>query len=183
MKRPIELWVIVFITIALSPAFAKSMSTTAPLGYIDMCKYRSYLCTVDWNTTAEAPPHQLDANSFAFLVRVTRWWNSTITPRVDPKERWSGSVSIGDCEEYAIAKRRTLLRNGYSPSQLLLVMVKERPDSLIAHLILVVRTDKGNYVLDNLNGNVLLLEETKYIFVKRQREDRPFEWTLENFSS
>lgn len=155
-------------------------TTSTPIGYRDMCAYRAYLCVSDKNTQEETPPYQLGAEGLNFLLEINRYWNEKITPRIDKAEYWSGSVTIGDCEEFAVAKRRTLIRNGFSPSQVLLLMVKEDPNSSMAHLVVLVRTDRGNFILDNLNQNVVTFEATRYIFVKRQREDNPFLWTTDS---
>ena len=40
------------------------------------------------------------------------------------------------------------------------------------HAVLTVKTDKGEFVLDNQNPEILLWSETSYRFVKRQSQHR-----------
>jgi predicted transglutaminase-like cysteine proteinase len=44
------------------------------------------------------------------------------------------------------------------------------------HAVLTVTTDKGDYVLDNQNENVVPWTETGYRFVKRQSQSDPNMW-------
>ncbi len=44
------------------------------------------------------------------------------------------------------------------------------------HAVLTVTTDKGDYVLDNQNENVVPWTETEYRFVKRQSQSDPNMW-------
>ena len=42
--------------------------------------------------------------------------------------------------------------------------------------MLIVTADKGAYVLDNQNKNILLWSETGYRFIKRQSQASPNVW-------
>jgi predicted transglutaminase-like cysteine proteinase len=42
--------------------------------------------------------------------------------------------------------------------------------------VLTVITDKGDYVLDNQNEDILIWSETGYRFVKRQSQSNPKVW-------
>lgn len=42
--------------------------------------------------------------------------------------------------------------------------------------VLTVKTDKGEFVLDNKNPNILAGDETDYRFVKRQSQSDPNVW-------
>ena len=59
---------------------------------------------------------------------------------------------VGDCEDYVLEKRRELNRLGMSLADLLITVVR-KPDGE-GHAVLTVRTDKGDYVLDNLTDKV-----------------------------
>ena len=58
----------------------------------------------------------------------------------------------GDCEDYVLEKRRELMHKGLSASDLLITVVR-KPDGE-GHAMLTVRTDKGDFVLDNLTDAV-----------------------------
>jgi predicted transglutaminase-like cysteine proteinase len=44
------------------------------------------------------------------------------------------------------------------------------------HAVLTVKTDKGEYILDNQEEQILLWSETAYRFVKRQSQRDPNAW-------
>ncbi len=48
-----------------------------------------------------------------------------------------------------------------------------RDEKTEGHAVLMVRTDKGDYILDNQNKNILLWSKTRYRFVKRQSKPTP----------
>jgi predicted transglutaminase-like cysteine proteinase len=47
----------------------------------------------------------------------------------------------------------------------------------VRHEVLVVSTDKANYVLDNLKDDVTTWDETDYAWLKWQDPDSPSGWT------
>ena len=47
---------------------------------------------------------------------------------------------------------------------------------LASHAVLTVKSDKGEFVLDNQNESVLPWTETGYRFVKRQSQSDPNVW-------
>lgn len=62
-------------------------------------------------------------------------------------EFWCEAGKYGDCEDYALAKRNALLKSGWSMSDVnFVVCVTETGEG---HGVLLVKTDKGNYILDN----------------------------------
>ena len=44
------------------------------------------------------------------------------------------------------------------------------------HAVLTVSTDQGDYVLDNLDGEVLPWKQTDYVWVERQAANSPSKW-------
>ncbi len=81
---------------------------------------------------------------------------------------------VGDCEDYVLEKRRELSRMGITLADLLITVVR-KPDGE-GHAVLTVRTDKCDYILDNLNDAVRPWEETGYRFLKRQAIDNTGRW-------
>ncbi|RVD52138.1 transglutaminase, partial [Mesorhizobium sp. M2D.F.Ca.ET.140.01.1.1] len=55
---------------------------------------------------------------------------------------------FGDCEDYALEKQRELQAAGVAVANLLMTVVR-KPDGE-GHAVLTVRTDKGDFILDNL---------------------------------
>jgi len=53
---------------------------------------------------------------------------------------------MGDCEDYALTKRQMLRRMGFSSDAMRIVAMQDGGEG---HAVLVVRTDRGDMVLDN----------------------------------
>lgn len=62
-------------------------------------------------------------------------------------ELWEASGKYGDCEDYALAKREALLDAGWPKNKLGLCVCYMQSGE--GHCVLLVNTDKGNYILDN----------------------------------
>lgn len=144
-------------TAAASPALAHDK----PVGYLIMCLKSPADCAEGGATSI-----QLSETILATLNRINRRVNNAIPPRNDPDfDQWGGSASGGDCEDYAIAKRRALMQAGLPPSALRFVVVTTRTGK--AHAVLVVKTDRGELALDNLTNDIKPLSETGYKVVSR----------------
>ena len=114
------------------------------------------------------------------MVRVNNWVNETIKPLTDLEhwgvvERWSyPDDGYGNCEDYALLKRRMLIEAGRPREALLLTLVRGADGE--GHAVLTVTTDKGDYVLDNMSWEILLWSKIGYRFVKRQSQHDPNVW-------
>ena len=53
----------------------------------------------------------------------------------------------GDCEDYVLLKRRMLMQAGWPREALLITVVRDKNGD--GHAVLTVKTDKGEYILDN----------------------------------
>ncbi len=123
---------------------------------------------------------RLTSKSMSVINRINRWVNTWIIPTSDLKqwsreERWSyPDNGNGDCEDYALLKRKMLLEEGFPLQALLLTIVRNPLGD--AHAVLMVRTDHGDFVLDNLTDEMLPWARTSYRFIKRQSERDPNVW-------
>jgi len=82
-------------------------------------------------------------------------------------ERWNyPDDGYGDCEDYVLAKRRLLIQAGWPREALFVTVGRDKRGD--GHAVLTVKTDKGEFVLDNQNDQILLWSDTGYRFVKRQ---------------
>lgn len=151
--------------------------TQPPPGWVEFCVRQPRECAV----TTTAPQNlTLSPRAWRGLVRVNTWVNQTIKPLTDLNhwgvlERWSyPDDGYGDCEDYALLKRRILIQSGWPRGALLLTVVRGREDE--EHTVLTVTTDKGDYVLDNMNADMLLWSKTGYHFIKRQSQSDPNIW-------
>ncbi len=114
------------------------------------------------------------------LLRVNLWVNGTVQPMTDMEhwgviEKWSlPTDGYGDCEDYVLMKRKILVDAGWPREALLITVVRDRNGE--GHAVLTVKTDKGEFILDNENENILAWTETGYRFVKRQSQTDPNVW-------
>ena len=83
---------------------------------------------------------------------------------------------FGDCEDYVLEKRRALLAGGVPAEALsIAVVATEKGD---VHAVLLVNTQVGEFVLDNLTPWVLLWNERSYHWLKRQVAGSPARWAV-----
>jgi predicted transglutaminase-like cysteine proteinase len=164
--------------------FASIQETAkAPIGWIDFCAKELRNCEAE-AAAAEARDVVLSTKAWKDLVRVNKWVNDTIKPITDQEhwgvvEKWSyPDDGKGDCEDYVLLKRRMLVEAGWPRQALLITVVRDKRGD--GHAVLTVKTDKGEFVLDNQVEDVLLWSETGYRFVKRQSQEDPNQWVYLN---
>ena len=122
----------------------------------------------------------LSNKAWTDLVRINKWVNENVKPMTDMDhwgvvEKWSyPDDGYGDCEDYALLKRRMLIEAGWPREALLMTVVREKNGN--GHAVLTVKTDKGEFILDNQEEKILLWSETSYRFVKRQSQSDPNRW-------
>lgn len=113
------------------------------------------------------------------LESVNRRVNGNIRPLSDKaaygkSDVWSLGGRRGDCEDYAITKRHELIARGWSSSSVLLAVLRDRRGR--SHAVAVIRTDRGDYVLDNLTSEIRKWDRTGYRWIKRQSARDPRIW-------
>lgn len=90
-------------------------------------------------------------------------------------ERWTlPSSGAGDCEDIALLKLKLMIEAGVAPNRLFLAQVLSR--RLQQHVVLVVRTRSGDYILDNLTSRMKTWQKTGYTFLKMQNADNARKW-------
>ena len=89
-------------------------------------------------------------------------------------EQWLISPKAGNCHDYAVTKRHELLARGW-PSGSLLLAEAVVPGGEY-HLTLIVRTDDGDFVLDNLDPNIRPWSQTRYRWLRIQSPTNPRFW-------
>ena len=151
--------------------------TRAPIGWIEFCVEYDPEC----KTTPSAPRDVvLSADAWKDLQRVNLWVNTNVKPMTDMDhwgviERWNyPDDGYGDCEDYVLQKRRMLIKAGWPREALLITVVRDRNGD--GHAVLTVKTDKGEYILDNQRDEIVPWTETGYRFVKRQSQADPNVW-------
>jgi predicted transglutaminase-like cysteine proteinase len=160
-----------------NPAFAQTAGTTSiPIGHSEFCKTHRSECGANGKVVdVEA----LTESRWQTLVAINDRMNQQIVPITDEdqyqvEEYWTYPDGFGDCEDIALAKRRELIDAGWDASTLLMAVVRERNGD--GHAVLMVRTDRGDLVLDNQDGTVRVWADTPYQFIKRQSQANAGEW-------
>ena len=149
----------------------------APIGWVEFCNENPKDCVASATQPRDVV---LTSKVWKDLVNVNRWVNSTIQPVTDLEhwgvvERWSyPDDGKGDCEDYVLLKRRMLIQAGWPREALLITVVRDKKDE--GHAVLTVKTDKGDFVLDNQAEEILHWINTGYRFVKRQSQSNPNIW-------
>ncbi len=144
--------------------------TSPPAGHVYYCASEPEACYRYGQGTVK-----LTKKIWQDLVKINSRVNRSIKPVEDGQiDRWSVYVSKGDCEDYALTKQRELLRAGW-PSDSLLITTAFLHDG-VYHAVLTVRTDRGEFVLDNLNATILPWQKIGYRWNKRQAVGNPQIW-------
>ena len=147
-----------------------------PIGHYDFCKANPKECAY---SGGDAGPAILSEDRWKTMLKINYTVNTTIKPMTDMdlygvEEKWAIPTTAGDCEDFALLKRKDLIEAGFSPSDLLMTVVLQPNGE--GHAVLTVRTDRGDFVLDNMRNKVKLWSETEYTFLKRQSADDPSRW-------
>jgi predicted transglutaminase-like cysteine proteinase len=156
--------------------------TSQPIGHHQFCVAHPAECG---SISGTGRPAVLTQDLWSAIVEINVGVNHTITPMTDQEihgveEVWSYPTTLGDCEDYVLLKRRLLSERGFDLSQLLITVVLQ-PDGS-GHAVLTVRTDRGDFVLDNMRDRVMLWSDTEYVFLKRQSLAHAGQWSKINDS-
>lgn len=135
--------------VAEASAAGRKTASLAPLGFQIFCLQHPKECKRSSNSKA--------AHS-SILMRTLKRVNVSINRRIKPSndrqgtDKWSLGVSTGDCEDYVLAKRSALIRAGIAPGALRIATARTRQGE--GHAVLIVKTSKGDLVLDNRTNSI-----------------------------
>ena len=155
------------------PAIARNMqtygATTMPVGYYEYCRRYADLCA----RTSEGERVELTKPRWREIVSVNAEVNAAVAPLTDMEiygveERWEYPTTVGDCEDYALLKRKRLNEMGYPLEALLMTVARDSKGG--GHAVLTVVTDMGDFILDNIEQKVLLWRDTEIYYLKRQSQ-------------
>jgi predicted transglutaminase-like cysteine proteinase len=153
-------------------------ATLVPYGWLDFCGRHADECRV---RKTQAKDVELTPEVWALLNQINRYGNATILP-ISNFQHWGTLLDHwdypmdgkGDCKVYALLKRKLLLDAGLPRQALLMTIVRDLNNE--GHTILTVRTDRGDFILDNLSDDVRAWDSTGYLYVKRQAQTDPNLW-------
>jgi predicted transglutaminase-like cysteine proteinase len=193
MKYPIIVACAAFLTVLFTPVANAEPTSAAlarepqrfmrvygtalpPYGFVQFCEMRPRECA----------PHTMDDRRFDAnparmheLDQINRQVNRAIKPATDMElygvaEFWTLPTDKGDCEDYALLKRQTLIRRGWPANALLMTVVRDEKGE--GHAVLTARTLQGDFILDNKVEELKLWHRTPYQFLMRQSYLNPRVW-------
>lgn len=161
-----------------SPFMQVIGKTTQPIGHHELCGRIPVECR---ERTASDDPMHLTPERWNELIAINDNVNTAIVADTDQdiygrEEYWNypDGIGKGDCEDFVLLKRKELLQRGWPAGSLLITVVRQENGD--GHAVLTVRTDRGDLVLDNLEGKIKLWNQTDYQFVKRQSDRDSGRW-------
>jgi predicted transglutaminase-like cysteine proteinase len=142
--------------------------TLPPFAYTAVCLRYEVECLL--RRSFRGGPIRLTEDRWAALQEVNRAVNLAIVPTRNELglagEEWVINPDRGDCNDYAVSKRHELLRRGWPARVLLLSEVVVSSGE--HHLVLLVRTHRGDFVLDNLSPEIKPWSRVLYRWVRVQ---------------
>jgi predicted transglutaminase-like cysteine proteinase len=151
--------------------------TSIPYGWIQFCQRYKGECA---GGPVKAEDVNLTPAAMREIRQVNNWVNHNVQPVSDMDhwgviDRWDYPMDgKGDCEDYALMKRKLLIERGYPRQALLITVVRDQENA--GHAILTVKTNHGEFILDNLTDKVKSVSQIPYRLVKRQSQEDPNVW-------
>lgn len=147
--------------------------TAAPFAHVMFCARNPDEC----NARGDASEVSLSPLADKQLRAVNTSVNRSIRPvdeRPDQGDVWQVNVKAGDCEDFALTKRDHLVAMGWSAKALRIAVTKTPAGK--GHAVLVVKTDRGDLVLDNRMNEIKSWTDTDLRWLMIQSGDNPRIW-------
>lgn len=166
--------VLLFLVWFADPSWAGSRLNSAadapPLpAWVSFCERTPAECAVE---PAEPDTVVLTPETAKLIASVNQLINHSLRPITD-EEHWGiaddwnlPQDGKGDCEDFQLLKRQALVAAGLPRRALRMTVVLDEFNA--GHAVLTVRTDRGDFILDNKTDAVTLWSQTPYVFVKRE---------------
>lgn len=147
-------------------------ATLAPFAFVKFCRNNPADCSYSGGASVAYLTKEREKE----LRRVNAQINRSIRPtnEIGSSDDWEADVASGDCEDFALTKRRRLIALGWSPRTLRIAVA--RTASGEGHAVLVVKTSRGDLVLDNRTSSIKRWQRTDLSWVKIQSGDNPRRW-------
>jgi predicted transglutaminase-like cysteine proteinase len=163
---------IVGIPVASAPATA-SGDARAPYAWSELCRRSPAECRVDIHESEQV---EMTPLLWKTIVAINGRANRTIEAVTDDDhwgviDRWDiPTDGKGDCEDFALLKRKLLAEAGVPRRAMLMTVVIDEENA--GHAVLMIRTDRGDFILDNKRNAILPWSQTGYVYVKRESQLR-----------
>jgi predicted transglutaminase-like cysteine proteinase len=168
------------------PGFMLTSYTTIPTN-----NFNADFSTIE-TSRQQIQPMTWSPQSRQLVNRINRQVNSAMVGTTDRlafgrEEYWTMPLSqpdrprgrarpLADCEDFALEKRQALVSAGIPETALYLAVAANERIGL--HAVLMVSTDQGDFVLDNLTDWVLPWSDTQYVWIKRQSTTSMLDWVM-----
>lgn len=142
-----------------------------PAAYDGFCQSHPGECDMTGRSLVE-----LNARMLQALIRTNREVNAGIRFADDLEwqgyeEEWSYPVTgSGDCEDFALEKRRRLVAWGLPRASMSMAVVYHKT-FMCPHALLLVETTAGTLALDNLDSAIRCWDKAPYNYESRERVD------------
>lgn len=151
--------------------------SVSPMGHVMFCQAQPAECRKP--SLVHVTRVSMTGGRFAALRTINTAVNRAIIPLNDRSgpgviDQWSLEPRAGDCEDFAITKRHRLIAAGWPASALRLAI--GRLPSGEGHAVLIARTDKGDYVLDNRTDDIRPWRQTDIRWLSMQSGANPQFW-------
>ncbi len=167
---------VIFVLASTSAEAGAPLPTGAPVvppaGFLGFCMHHLRECA---GRTHAARLVAMTTAKWRQIDEVQGEVNAAIRPREMNPRVWDYATNgAGDCNTFALTKRRELIELGWPKEDLLLVTaVTERGEG---HLALVAHTDQGDLVLDNRVTHVVDWRRLPYRWISIQSPESPTKW-------
>ena len=150
--------------------------TLPPVGFVKFCARHPEECRAAGRSARKVP---MSGERWRIVYQLNSYVNGKISPESDAElygedEHWAFPATAGDCEDYVLLKKRYLEKLGFARSALLITVVLDEKNE--GHAVLTLRTDDGDFVLDNRRNEIRRWSDLDYVFLKRQSERDPRQW-------
>ncbi|WP_085807818.1 transglutaminase-like cysteine peptidase [Roseovarius albus] len=153
---------------------APKRASVAPDGFSGVCARYPWAC-------ARSNKSQLSSEVILKLAKRVNTQVNRQTKEIEDQDQYGKeeywalpTTRGGDCEDFALSKKMRLMSHGVSSDRLLIATVLDR--DLNSHAVLVLRTDRGDLVLDNLTSKIVSWRSTGYTFLKLQNPKAKHKW-------
>ena len=146
-------------------------------GWVAFCERHPAECAVD---PYELAVIELTPKVWQAIVAVNRKVNASVKAMTDQEhwgveDRWDVPTDgLGDCEDYQLLKRKLLAQAGLPRRAMRMAVVIDEKGQ--GHAVMMVRTDRGDFVLDNKRNPVLPWHQAGYVYVKQEGQEAHMAW-------
>ena len=160
------------------PSVTFASKTGVPVGYYDLCVGGNAICKPRAGRVAKTATGAvgLDAALKTRIDSINTSVNGSMRYVAERpgRDRWSVNASGGDCEDFALVKKSKLEAAGFPSSALVIALATTSFG--VDHAVLIVRTDRGDLVLDNLTQSVRPWSRSLYRWRSVQSPNDTWTW-------